>query len=241
MSDVAGRDAPREASVQQPPDAWSDDFRAAVVDLLGALAYGELMAFSQLAADAEGAPTPKDRAAVGRLAVAEFQHYEAIVARLTELGADPEAAIEPFVAAVDGFHERTAPNDWLEGLVKAYVGDGIAQDFYREISAYVDADTRALVTDVMEGFGRDEFVVAAVRAAIARDPRIAGRLALWGRRLVGEALTQAQRVGVERDALASLLVGAPGRPGADLAELGRMFARLTDEHTRRMARLGLSA
>jgi hypothetical protein len=240
MSDVAGRDAPREASVQ-PPDAWSDDFRAAVVDLLGALAYGELMAFSQLAADAEGAPTPKDRAAVGRLAVAEFQHYEAIVARLTELGADPEAAIEPFVAAVDGFHERTAPNDWLEGLVKAYVGDGIAQDFYREISAYVDADTRALVTDVMEGFGRDEFVVAAVRAAIARDPRIAGRLALWGRRLVGEALTQAQRVGVERDALASLLVGAPGRPGADLAELGRMFARLTDEHTRRMARLGLSA
>jgi len=80
-----------------------------------------------------------------------------------------------------------------------------------------------------------------VRAAIRADPRVSGRLALWGRRLVGEALTQAQRVGVERDALSSLLVGAPGRPGADLAELGRMFARLTDEHTRRMARLGLAA
>ena len=26
-----------------------------------------------------------------------------------------------------------------------------------------------------------------------------------------------------------------------LAELGRMFARLTDEHTRRMGRLGLAA
>ena len=89
--------------------------------------------------------------------------------------------------------------------------------------------------------GRDEYVVRAVRQAIAEDPRIGGRLALWGRRLVGEALTQAQRVGVERDALASLLVGAPGRPGADLAELGRMFARLTDEHTRRMSRLGLAA
>jgi len=58
---------------------------------------------------------------------------------------------------------------------------------------------------------------------------------------VGEALTQAQRVGVERDALASLLVGSPDRPGADLAELGRMFARITDEHTRRMDRLGLSS
>ncbi len=239
--DVMSDEARNEAQDAPPSESWSADFRAAVVDLLGALAYGELMAFSQLAADAEAAPSPKERAEVARLAVAEFHHYDAIAARLTELGADPQQAIAPFVEAIDAFHERTAPNDWLEGLVKAYVGDGIAQDFYREIAAYVDADTRALVVDVMEGFGRDEFVVAAVRGAISRDPRIAGRLALWGRRLVGEALTQAQRVGVERDALASLLVGAPGRPGADLAELGRMFARLTDEHTRRMGRLGLSA
>ena len=234
-------DPSADAAVPAASDAWTEDFRAAVVDLLGALAYGELMAFSQLAADAESAPSPRDKAEVARLAVTEFLHYEQIVARLEELGTDPQAAIAPFVEAVDAFHERTAPNDWLEGLVKAYVGDGIAQDFYREISAYVDADTRALVESVIEDMGRDEYVVRAVRDAIADDPRIGGRLALWGRRLVGEALTQAQRVGVERDALASLLVGAPGRPGADLAELGRMFARLTDEHTRRMARLGLAA
>lgn len=233
--------------VQRPSDDPSDlsdlaeSFSAAVIDLLGALAYGELMAFSQLAADAESAPTVTARAEVARLAVAEFHHYEAIVARLAQLGADPVEAIAPFAPAVDHFHERTAPNDWYEGLVKAYVGDGIAQDFYREIAAYVDDETRALVESVIADFGRDDFVVAAVRQAIAEDPRIGGRLALWGRRLVGEALTQAQRVGVERDALASLLVGAPGRPGADLAELGRMFARLTDAHTRRMARLGLSA
>ncbi|HWI32904.1 MAG TPA: ferritin-like fold-containing protein [Lapillicoccus sp.] len=229
------------AHAHADPAAWSDDFRAAVVDLLGALAYGELMAFSKLAADAESAPSASDKAEVARLAVTEFHHYEQIVTRLQELGTDPQEAIAPFVGAIDAFHERTAPNDWLEGLVKAYVGDGIAQDFYREISAYVDGDTRALVESVIEDMGRDEYIVHAVRQAIADDPRIGGRLALWGRRLVGEALTQAQRVGVERDALASLLVGSPGRPGADLAELGRMFARLTDEHTRRMARLGLAA
>ncbi|MDQ2796537.1 MAG: ferritin-like domain-containing protein, partial [Actinomycetota bacterium] len=101
--------------------------------------------------------------------------------------------------------------------------------------------TRDIVLSVLADLGRDAYIVAAVRGAIKADPKVAGRLALWGRRLVGEALTEAQRVGVERDALASLLVGAPGRPGADLAELGRMFARLTDEHTRRMGNLGLSA
>ena len=46
----------------------------------------------------------------------------------------------PFEAAIDLFHAHTAPADWYEGLIKAYVGDGLAADFYREIAAYLDAD-----------------------------------------------------------------------------------------------------
>jgi hypothetical protein len=222
---------------------WLEDpqYREAVVDLLGALAYGELSAFTRLAGDSELAPTQPLKASLAALAVAEFRHYELIVARLSEMGADPESAMAPFVRAVDSFHERTRPSTWLEGLVKAYVGDGIATDFYREISAYVDPSTQALVRDAMQDVGQAEFVVKVVGEAIEADGRVGGRLALWGRRLVGEALSQAQQVAVERDALASLLVGGVNRPSADLAELGRMFARLTDEHTRRMGRLGLAA
>jgi len=223
-------------------DPFADDpnYRAAVVDLLGALAYGGLTAFSRLAADAKMAPNQPARAALARVAVAEFHHYEVLVSRLTEMGADPDAAMDPFIAPIDGFHDRTKPSGWLEGVVKAYVGDGIAADFYREISAYVDPWTQTLVRSVLEDVGQAEFAVNAVREAIEADPRVAGRLALWARRLVGEALSQSQRVAVERDALASLLVGGINRSGVDLAEMGRMFARLTDEHIRRMGRLGLS-
>ena len=216
-------------------------YRAAVVDLLGALAYGELTAFSRLAADADMAPNQPAKAALARVAVAEFHHYDALTGRLSEMGVDPDAAMEPFIAPIDGFHDRTKPSGWLEGLVKAYVGDGIATDFYREISAYVDPWTQTLVRSVLQDVGQAEFAVRTVREAIELDPTVGGRLALWGRRLVGEALSQSQRVAVERDALASLLVGGHDRPGADLAELGRMFVRLTDEHTRRMAALGLNA
>ncbi len=212
-----------------------------VTDLLGALAYGELTAFVRLAGDAELAPTLPEKWALGRMAVVEFSHFELLRRRLQDLGTDPERAMQPFVAPVDAFHERTTPNDWLEGLVKAYVGDGIATDFYREISAYVDDDTRALVHRVLDTAGHSDFVVAAVRGAIQADPRVAGRLALWGRRLVGEALSQAQRVAADRDGLAGLLVGGTDRPGADLAEMGRMFARITEAHTARMERLGLTA
>ena len=239
-SDIDDEQVARSAA----DDASADPGRSseAVVDLLGALAYGELTALIRIAEDAELAPTLPYTAALGRLAVAEFSHFELISERLTAIGADPEQAMQPFVAPVDAFHSRTAPSDWLEGLVKAYVGDGIAIDFYREIAAYVDPSTRDLVHDVLKDTGHADFVVTAVRKAIDTDPRVGGRLALWGRRLVGEALSQAQRVAADRDALATVLGGGTAEmPGADLAEIGRMFARLTDAHTTRMGRLGLTA
>ncbi len=218
-----------------------EQYRAAVIDLLGALAYGELTAFERLADDAAFAPTISDKAALAGMAVAEYNHFALLAQRLADLGASPEEAMQPFVAALEDFHERTAPRDWLEGLVKAYVGDGIAEDFYREVSVYLDDSSRDLVIKVLEDTGHSQFAVDRVRSAIAADPKLAGRLALWGRRLVGEALSQAQRVAAERDALAALLVGGVDRPGVDLAEVGRMFARLTERHTRRMAALGLNA
>ncbi len=212
------------------------EVQPAVRDLLGVLAYGELTAFERLADDARFAPTLADKAALGGMAVAEFGHFRRLQDRLTEMGVDPDAAMEPFVATLDTFHDSTAPGDWLEGLVKAYVGDGIAADFYREVAAYVDETTRELVLEVLADTGHAAFAVDRVRTAIAAEPALAGRLALWARRLVGEALTSAQRVAADRDALARLIVGGRG----DLAEVGQLLARLTDAHFRRMAALGLS-
>ena len=86
------------------------------------------------------------------------------------------------------------------------------------------------MTNVVKDTGQAEFVVREVRAAIEADPKVAGRLALWGRRLVGEALSQAQRVAADRDGLAALLVGSADRPGADL---GRAGADVRPAHRRR--------
>lgn len=229
---------------QSPPSSalqTDPEYRAAVVDLIAVLAYGELTAFERLAADAAMAPTIDDKAAIAGMATAEYRHFLVLRDRLLDLGVVPEEAMSPFRRAYEEFHTHTAPSDWLEGLVKAYVGDGIGTDFYREIANFVDEDTRALVISVCDDLGQSEFIVDRVRAAINEDPRVGGRLALWGRRLVGEALSQAQRVAAERDALSTLLVGGVDRPGTDLAEIGRMLARLTDNHARRMAALGLAA
>lgn len=222
------------------PNPEQAAYRAAVVDLLGVLALAELTAFERLADDAKLAPTLADKAEVAQMAVAEFHHFEQLRRRLAELGVDAEAAMEPFQDALVKFHDRTVPSDWSEGLVKAYVGDGIAIDFYREVSEYLDAETRDLVLEVLGDTGHAQFAVERVRAAIDLDPGIAGRLALWGRRLVGEALAQAQVVAAERDSLAALIVGGADRPGMDLAALSQMFARLTENHSKRMESLGLA-
>jgi hypothetical protein len=213
----------------------------AVVDLVGLLAYAELTAFDRLVDDARLAPTLEDRAALAGMAVAEFGHYQRLHDHLErDLGVAAEEAMTPFVVVLDAFHASTAPADWLEGLVKAYVGDGMASDFYREAAERVTEPTRSLVLDVLADTGHASFAVDHVRAAISSEPTVAGRLALWARRLVGEALTQAYRVAAERESLTRLIVG-PDDAASDLAEIGRMLARLTENHTQRMAALGLKS
>ncbi|GHE10514.1 ferritin-like fold-containing protein [Klenkia taihuensis] len=208
----------------------------AVVDLLGVLAYAELTAFDRLAEDARLAPTLAGRAALARMAAAEMGHHQRVCDRLAELGRDPAAAMAPFTGPLDAFHDGTRAGTWLEGLVKAYVGDGLARDFYREVAAFLPEPDRGLVLEVLADTGHADFAVREVRAAIAEDPRLSGRLALWARRLVGEALTQSQAVIADRDDLADLLISGTG----DLNGVADLLQRLMDAHSERMRSLGLN-
>lgn len=210
---------------------------AAIIDLLGALAYGELSAFDRLADDARLAPTLAGRAEMSLMAAVELGHYSALATQLAALGTPPAQAMEPFVAALETYHSLTAPSTWLEGVVKAYVGDGMAGDFYREVAEFVDEPTRALIHEALADAGRAEFAVREVRAAIEAQPAVAGRLALWARRLVGEAISQTQHVLADRDALMELLVEGAG----DLAGIAGLIGRITDRHEERMIALGLNS
>lgn len=206
-------------------------------DLLGVMAYGELSAFERLSSDARYSPTLRDRTVLGRLAVLEFQHFELVCAKLTDLGEDAEEAMLPFQQSVDYFHERTRPADWYESLMKAYVIDTVSADFYRSVAPYVDAGTAALIEQVQAAEEATGVLRDRLKAALADDPRLASRLALWARRLLGEALTQAQRVSIEHAFVGGLAAADQGRGGEAARDL---TARLAAAHSRRMAQLGLT-
>lgn len=202
------------------------------------MAYGELSAFERFAADARYSPTLHDRAVLGRMAVTEFQHYELVSAKLTEMGLDAENAMLPFQTSVDHFHERTRPGDWFESLMKAYVIDTVSADFYREVSRYVDTGVRAVIERIQASDETTDVLRERLKRALADDPRLASRLALWGRRLLGEALTQAQRISSEHAFLSGLIGGADAAEAKTL--VGGLMAGLAEKHSKRMTQLGLT-
>jgi 1,2-phenylacetyl-CoA epoxidase catalytic subunit len=221
---------------QDHPHGAATPSDAAVVDLLGALAYGELSAFDRLAEDARTAPTLAGRAALSAMAAAEMGHFRLLEEHLRGLDCTVDVAMRPFARVFDDYHAATAPHDWLESLVKAYLGDGLAADFYREVAGWLPEPTGSLVRRVLADTGHAAFAEREVRAAIERHRQVRDRLALWGRRLLGEAVTQAQLVIAERDELAAFFVLGFG----DLSGIAVLFKRLQHDHGVRMATLGLA-
>lgn len=209
---------------------------SAVVELLGMVAYAELLAFDRMAADARLAPDLRRRAVLSEMAAVEIVNFRRLATRLAEHGADPDAAMTPYVAALQEYHELTEPKDWLEALTKAYVWDGIADDFFREVAAFLTPEDRDLVLEVLHDSQYTDFAADEIRAAIAADPKVANRLSMWARRLVGEGLSQAQRMAGERIALTILIVEGSG----DQAGVQALLKRLTAAHTSRMAAVGLN-
>ncbi|MFC4602470.1 ferritin-like fold-containing protein [Rhodococcus kronopolitis] len=207
-----------------------------VGELFAVLAYGEISAFYRLAEDARMSPTLRGRVALARMAGAEMRHFETLEATLTARGQEIYAAMAPFVAALDDFHAATHPSTWLEALVKAYVGDGIAADFYLEIADSLDPSVADVVREVLAETGHSEFVVREVSEAVASSKQDKDRLMLWGRRLLGEAITQAQYVMAQREELTELVITASG----DLNGIAALFDRMQERHAERMAVLGLA-
>lgn len=210
---------------------------AVVADLLGLLAQASLVGAQQASAASALAPAVDDRLALARLAGRRLAHLDALVAEVVRHGVAPAAALQPFVAPVDEFTRHAPATGWGEALVRLCVATGIAGDVAEAVRPGLGSDLAALVPDD-DGTG-DDAPARMLTRLLADDPANRDRLALYGRRLLAEALSQVQRIAVAHPGLTALLGGA-GDEAEELAAVSRLMNDLAARHGRRLAELGLA-
>ena len=222
--------APEAQQSQLPAD------HPGISELFALLAYGEVAAFYRLADEARMAPDLQGRISMANMAAAEMGHYDLLREALAGRGVDVVAAMSRYATALDGYHRLTMPSTWLEALVKTYVGDALAADLYLDIADGLPGEAADVVRSVLAETKHSQFVVAEVRAAVTASAKQRSRLALWSRRLLGEAITQAQYVLAEHDELVDLVLSGAG----GLTHLAGFFDRIQHTHDDRMRELGLA-
>ena len=235
MSAAEAEPAEHVASPHAPQDRVAAD-HPGINELFALLAYGEVAAFYRLTDEARMAPDLRGRINMASMAAAEMAHYDLLRDALEARGVDVVPAMSQYIPALEKYHQLTMPSTWLEALVKTYVADALAADFYGEIADVLPDEVAGVVRAVLAETAHSQFVVAEVRAAVGASDMQRSRLALWSRRLLGEAITQAQYVLAERDELVDLMVS--GTDG--LGRMAEFFERLQRTHAARMVELGLA-
>ncbi len=145
--------------------------RTALVQVLGAVAYGEQKAYDKANEFAQQASDETERKTWRNIAAEELRHHKGFVRRLSALGADPERAMRPFRASLDHFHDLPPESDEVAHAVVSLLGEGIAADLLSWLRRVADPDTAAFIDTVIEDeIGHEARAAAEVRALMARYP-----------------------------------------------------------------------
>lgn len=196
---------------------------------LGRVGYLTLVLFENLSRAVSAAPTTSAKTKLSAAAAEVLDAHESIVTEMRRIGIDPVGAMDPFRAELDDFQRRTQGADWYEILVTCYLTAGFLADFFEGLAAGLPAGLSERVSRVLDIDKGENLLVEELREAIDASPRLASRLAMWGRRLVGDTMLVAR---------SSLAIGREA-PGEDRIE--PVFTELIAAHTRRMDALGLTA
>lgn len=199
------------------------------------IAYLQLLQFQELSALVTDAPALACKQELGRVAALTLQRHETALSVLDDTGVDGAACMRRTADELNEFAERVGGRDWYERIVTCHLAASILHDFYAEV-----LDAHGAAADALRPVIEHDDVQAELHAIIAERLRgnqvLADRLAMWGRRITGDALLASRRalgipVGTTADAV---------RDGAE-AVIESVNARLMAEHSRRMNALGLAA
>jgi hypothetical protein len=200
----------------------------ALVQVLGAIAYGELKAYEGAKEQAAATSDEGERKRLRKVAAEELRHHKGFVARLEAMGADPERAMRPYRGALDTYHGKEV-TDPVEDAVYGYLGEGVADDLLTWLRQVVDPETAAFVDTVIEDeVGHEAAAAAELREVLETVPGARRRAEVAAQKMILHMLWSGRQSALPMGAFLRL-----GRP----AEL---LAAILGGHVRRMRAVGLA-
>ena len=226
----SGADSARSRHRDLPVDRVAlDDVPTDPAALLAQAAYLQLGLFSSLSKASSEAPDMDSKGALASAAGQILTKHRALVSSLERRGVEASRAMQPFSEQTDEFFRMAEGTNWHEAIAGNYLIGGLLDDFFGRLLAAVEPDGKDLAQVLRGPRGSDE-IVDILSAATASDSRLGSKLAVWGRRLVGDTLL------IARSALPETVRTPDGE-----ARVEPILTELMAEHTRRMDRLGLTA
>lgn len=214
---------------------------------LGQLAYLKLTQFEILTNELKFSPNTQYKAELGEAAAKSFEKYRAIASILASQGVDATDAMEPFTERIGNFHSRTTGIDWFESVIKVYLVYGLLDDFYRRLAIGLTPTLRKQVEEALADDTFEQFAKRVLIESMADSEQLKSRLALWGRRLMGDVLLEL-RAAFDNRKLAGVAKGAKLSIDqerevnlAAYSKLEPLVSEMIAVHTLRMDALGLSA
>ena len=201
-----------------------------VQHFLGHAAYFELGEFESLARAEMTAPNLAVKEGLSAAAGRALSKHHGLITEIRRRGHEPAVEMSPFVADLDEFRRQTRGADWHELLLSCYLVGGLLDDFFIRLSDGLPRDIGPRVAQLLGEDSGTDVLVHELATAIENDQALGSRLAMWGRRLVGDTLLMAR----------SAMPAADPGEGAE-ARIEPVFTELIAAHTRRMDGLGLTA
>ncbi|WP_424464980.1 ferritin-like fold-containing protein [Pseudoclavibacter helvolus] len=208
------------------------------VDVLVArAAYLELLLFQELSAIVNEAPALANKQHIGAAANAALERHRAL------LGGAEAASEAASIARIGdaakhfaGYPERVLGHDWAQRLLSCHLSSGFFRDFFEEVAEHGGVDYRDALAPVLLTDEQRDQLLPVIEAAIHYEDGLGDRLAMWGRRIVGDTVLAIR-----------LALDVPlGTSGDDLVpsgeeQLEKLASVLYAGHSRRMNALGLAA
>lgn len=236
-----GRCAPRRGDMLECMDKNTGEASLSARTHEGAQAtrdvYGMLIFLLQahqdrLAKDAALAPDIFQQIELNRMSAAAWTDCARVMEQCAIDGTTVREALESLDGLSYGQIEtRLRPGDWWERVVKTYVTIGAFSDYQSLVASNVSERYGTIPAAIVESeWSKDHerWTIELLKQA-EKDPKLAPRLSLWGRRVLGDVI----------HLLSQISLRCPAMFDASDAR-GELRNKITALHNERMQRAGLA-